>query len=85
MSRVIVVAADSAFEQRVRAALNGRGGDGVLRWDRPLADSADVKALAWEKTPCEESWASTATSLLACSRTRSSPLESARSESRPTS
>ena len=46
MSQVIVVAADSAFEQRVRAALNGRGGDGVLRWDRPLADSADVKALA---------------------------------------
>jgi len=43
---VIVVAADAAFEQRVRAVLAQQNGDGVRRWDRPLASAADVKALA---------------------------------------
>lgn len=46
MSLVVVAAADAAFEQRVRSALGGPSGDGVQRWDRPLADAADVKALA---------------------------------------
>lgn len=46
MSSVVLVAADTAFEQRVRAVLARSNGHGVLRWDRPLADAADVKALA---------------------------------------
>jgi pilus assembly protein CpaE len=46
MSLVIVTAADAAFEQRVRTVLARPSGDGVLHWDRPLAEAADVKALA---------------------------------------
>jgi len=46
MSLVIVAAADAALEQRVRLALADPSGDGVQRWDRPLGDAADVKALA---------------------------------------
>jgi len=46
MSLVIVAAADAAFEQRVRSVLSRSNGDGLQRWDRPLADAADVKALA---------------------------------------
>ena len=46
MSLVIVAAADAAFEQRVRSALAHPSGDGVQRWDRPLTDAADVKAIA---------------------------------------
>lgn len=45
MSLVIVAAADADFEQRVRAALAAASGDGVQRWDRPLSDAADVKAI----------------------------------------
>lgn len=46
MSLIIVAAADAAFEQRVRSALADPSGEGVQRWDRPLGDAADVKALA---------------------------------------
>lgn len=46
MSLVIVTAADAAFEQRVRSVFSRSNGDGVQRWDRALADAADVKALA---------------------------------------
>lgn len=46
MSLVIVAAADAEFEERVRSVLSRPSGDGVQSWDRPLADAADVKALA---------------------------------------
>jgi pilus assembly protein CpaE len=47
MSLIILAAADAAFEQRVRSVLpNPFGGGGLQRWDKPLADAADVKALA---------------------------------------
>jgi pilus assembly protein CpaE len=46
MSLVVVVAADAAFEQRVRAVLARPDGDGVLLWDKPLNAAADVQALA---------------------------------------
>lgn len=46
MSLVIVAAADAEFEERVRSVLDRSLSDGVQGWDRPLADAADVKALA---------------------------------------
>jgi pilus assembly protein CpaE len=46
MSLVVVVAADAAFEQRVRSVLARPDGDGVLLWDKPLNAAADVQALA---------------------------------------
>ncbi len=50
MSLVIVVAADTAFEQRVGTLLSRRNGDVVQRWDGTLANAADVSALA-ERSP----------------------------------
>lgn len=46
MSLIIVAAADAALEQRVRATLPAGSTDTVQRWDRPVTDAADVKALA---------------------------------------
>jgi pilus assembly protein CpaE len=46
MSLVIVAAVDADFEQRVRLALANPSDDEVQRWDRPLTDAADVKAIA---------------------------------------
>jgi pilus assembly protein CpaE len=46
MSEIIVVAADAVFAQRVRNVLARPDGDGVQHWERPLANPADVKALA---------------------------------------
>ena len=46
MSLVIVAAADADLEERVRSVLPGSLGYTVQAWERPLADAADVKALA---------------------------------------
>ena len=46
MSLVVVAAADTAFEQRVRSLLSRPFTDTVQRWEGPLGDGADVKALA---------------------------------------
>ena len=46
MSLVVVATTDAAFEQRVRSVLSRSPGDGVQRWERPLGDAADVKAVA---------------------------------------
>ncbi len=43
---VIIVGSDGAFEQRVRTALGRSFNGGVLRWNKPLNDEADVKAVA---------------------------------------
>lgn len=43
---VIIIGADRAFEERVRAVLAPPSDDGVLRWDGPLNDAADVKVVA---------------------------------------
>jgi pilus assembly protein CpaE len=46
MSLVIVAAADADLEERVRSVLPGSLGYTVQGWERPLADAADVKAVA---------------------------------------
>lgn len=43
---VVIIGADHVFEQRVRAVLAGPSNHGVMRWDRPLSDAADVKVVA---------------------------------------
>ncbi|MFH1330656.1 MAG: AAA family ATPase, partial [Actinomycetota bacterium] len=46
MSLIVVAGADAAFEQRVRSLLPRLFTDKVQRWERPLEDAADVKAVA---------------------------------------